>query len=298
MASKEKEPAPVETPKLNAQQIEVGVRKLNRRLVDLQDLADRAVAYDSADVGAVEAQIRDDVLHIFGERSPQYKRHQYFKIATQSHSLGAVFTTRRTPDPRPARQREFAEELPKARTQVGALIRALEEMREDADLSSDLAADADESSSARGGNRVFVVHGHNGEAEQSVARLLQLQELEAVILHEQPNSGKTIIEKLETAARDIAFCVVLLTPDDEGHPRGQPDKIRKRARQNVIAELFLFIGALGRERVCALYSEGVELPSDLQGLAYVVMDEAGAWKMELVRELRAAGLPADANKLR
>jgi predicted nucleotide-binding protein len=41
----------------------------------------------------------------------------------------------------------------------------------------------------------------------------------------------------------------------------------------VILELGFFLGKLGRERVCALYKSGVELPSDFSGVLWVSMDD-------------------------
>ena len=40
-----------------------------------------------------------------------------------------------------------------------------------------------------------------------------------------------------------------------------------------------------------------ELPSDYDGVLYKEFDSAGAWKVELFRELKAAGYEVDANKL-
>jgi predicted nucleotide-binding protein len=63
--------------------------------------------------------------------------------------------------------------------------------------------------------------------------------------------------------------VVLLTADDRGGPIDQAyEKQSARARQNMIFELGFFIGKLGRDRVCALYEEGVEVPSDYQGVVF------------------------------
>ena len=96
---------------------------------------------------------------------------------------------------------------------------------------------------------------------------------------------------------DAAFAIVLLTADDRGGPADEPPNHQKRrARQNVVFELGFFIAKLGSARVCALYEDGVELPSDYAGVAYVRLDAAGAWRFELARELRAAGLPVDMNK--
>ena len=44
---------------------------------------------------------------------------------------------------------------------------------------------------------IFIVHGHDEAAKQSVSRFLEKLGFRAVILHEQPNAGSTIIEKFE-----------------------------------------------------------------------------------------------------
>lgn len=132
---------------------------------------------------------------------------------------------------------------------------------------------------------IFVVHGHDGEAKESVARFLEKLGLTAVILHEQANEGRTLIEKFETRSKGVAFAVVLLTPDDLGRAADGPPDLRPKARQNVILELGYFMGRLSRTRVCALYKGGVELPSDFQGVVYLELDSAGAWKAKLAQEL-------------
>lgn len=147
------------------------------------------------------------------------------------------------------------------------------------------------------GGIVFVVHGHDEVAKLDVSRTLEKLELKAVILHEQPSKGRTIIEKFEQHAASAHFAVVLMSPDDIGHAKASPDAAKPRARQNVILELGYFIGRLGRRNVAVLYKSGVELPSDYLGVVYTVMDDAGAWKLALAKELRSSGLDVDINKL-
>jgi predicted nucleotide-binding protein len=144
--------------------------------------------------------------------------------------------------------------------------------------------------------RVFVVHGHNNETKESVARFVEQLGLEAIILHEQPSSGGTVIEKLERYA-DVGFAVVLLTPDDVGAAASERDQLKPRARQNVILELGYFIGRLSRRRVCALYKKGVEIPSDYQGVVFIELDPAGAWHVKLAQELSEAGVPISLESL-
>lgn len=144
--------------------------------------------------------------------------------------------------------------------------------------------------------KVFVVHGHDRAAKESVARCLERLGLEPIILHEQPNIGRTLINKFEDHA-DVGFAVVLLTPDDVCASSGDPDKEEKRARQNVIFELGYFLGRLGSKKVCPLYKAPVKIPSDYAGVVYLPLDDAGAWKLELGKELKAAGIEVDLNKL-
>lgn len=142
--------------------------------------------------------------------------------------------------------------------------------------------------------KVFIVHGHDDGARETVARFLERIGLEAIILHEQANQGRTIIEKV-VAHSDVGFAVVLLTPDDEGCVKGGTPE--PRARQNVLLELGYFIGRLGRDKVCALKRGAVEIPSDFAGVVWETMDSGGGWKQALARELEAAGHSIDWNKV-
>ena len=144
---------------------------------------------------------------------------------------------------------------------------------------------------------VFVVHGHDEEAKVSIARFIEKLGLKAIILHEQPNAGQTIIEKFERHASASGYAVVLLTPDDIGAPEDSPDNAKPRARQNVVLELGYFCGALGRARVSVLVKEDVEIPSDYLGVVYTSMDSGGGWQQKLAKDMKAAGVQFDANKV-
>lgn len=146
---------------------------------------------------------------------------------------------------------------------------------------------------------IFVVHGRDEEAKAVVARFLEKLNFKPIILHEQPSVGRTVIEKFEANA-NVAFAVVLLTPDDVGGLKAEPEKapvLKPRGRQNVVLELGYFFGRLGRSRVMALTKGEVELPSDYVGVVFTQMDAAGAWKVALAQELKAAGLPVDLNRM-
>ena len=145
-------------------------------------------------------------------------------------------------------------------------------------------------------NRVFVVHGRDDGARDTVARFLDGLELEPVILQEQPSEGRTIIEKFEDHS-DVGFAVVLCTPDDVGALASDPDNLRPRPRQNVVLELGFFLGKLGRNKVCALLNGVMDMPSDYGGVLYIPLDAAEGWKLTLARELRAAGMAIEMNRI-
>ena len=160
----------------------------------------------------------------------------------------------------------------------------------------DQLTDAPQTSASRS---VFIVHGHDEEMKQAVARTLEKLDFDPVVLHEQPDQGRTIIEKFSDYA-DVGFAVILLSPDDMAYPRGcSPKDARPRARQNVVLELGYFIGKLGRKNVVALYreEEKFEWPSDYSGVLHKPYDESGQWQFALVTELKAAKYVVDANKL-
>jgi predicted nucleotide-binding protein len=122
--------------------------------------------------------------------------------------------------------------------------------------------------------------------------VIQRAGLNPVILHEQPNGGKTIIEKFEKHGSAAGFAVVIATPDDVGglaaHPSEEPE-LRPRAPQNVIGEMFWFAGRLGRDKVCALVKGNLEMPTDFAGVVYTPMDDHGGWKSKMLQELEEAG---------
>jgi predicted nucleotide-binding protein len=143
---------------------------------------------------------------------------------------------------------------------------------------------------------VFVVHGRDDAAKHEVARFIERLGLRAIILHEQSNRGRTIIEKFEKHA-EVQFAVILLTPDEIGRLNSEPNQpFEQQARQNVIFEMGYFIGRITRLRVFPLTKGDVKVPSDYSGVVYTDMDSAGAWKIPLIKELKDAGFEVDSDK--
>jgi predicted nucleotide-binding protein len=278
-----REPEGIEIRQFNSAEIDRAVGKLRRRLDDTNGLDPQQIRFDDAKVENVERNIRETVREIFGTNSPEFNDHGNHTIWHGGYNYL---------DTESQLQAKFAAGIPQTITMLEGLISRLEEKRDDLPLNN-----TDNGSAAKhkfGSRRVFVVHGHDEAAKEAVARFLAKLHLEPVILHEQPNQGRTIIEKFEENAA-VDFAVILLTPDDSGHPSGSPEHSKSRARQNVVFELGYFVGRLGRTRVCALHKGSIEIPSDYGGVVYVPMDDAQGWHLLLAREIKAAGIEVDLN---
>jgi len=64
-------------------------------------------------------------------------------------------------------------------------------------------------------NSIFIIHGRDNEMKLEVARFVESLGIKAIVLHEQPNVGKTIIEQIESYT-NVSFAIALYSPDDEG----------------------------------------------------------------------------------
>lgn len=162
--------------------------------------------------------------------------------------------------------------------------------------------DAPTQSETTGPSTVFVVHGRAETPRLEVENLIRrATHVEPVVLADQIGGGAvTLIEKLEEhlgTTSTAAFAVVIMTGDDVGRLDEDGESGRPRARQNVVLELGYAMGALGRRHVAILHQDGLELPSDIAGVAYYPLDAAGAWRTRILGELKAAGIEVDADAL-
>ena len=179
------------------------------------------------------------------------------------------------------------------------MLNQLKAMKEDVELSANKNNIETGKDKVKRSNRIFVVHGHDKEMKAEVTLTLTKLGLKPIILHEQPDGGKTIIDKFEKYS-DVGYAVVLLSPDDYGYSKKQkPEKKKLRARQNVILELGFFLGNLGREKVLVIHrkSKNFEIPSDYSGVIFKIYDDQGNWKSELVKELRECGYEVSSDRI-
>uniref|UniRef100_UPI003BEED3A3 TIR domain-containing protein n=1 Tax=Burkholderia arboris TaxID=488730 RepID=UPI003BEED3A3 len=265
--------------------IERGIARLGERIAELRAFNVASVPDgNSPELTALSADIKDTLERCFGENTSAYKR---FQSAAHLQFRPVVFGGNYP------QRHHYQDGARKNITQSIVLLESAQRtLRQD--LEDDRHAMRDPEPVPTFLGRVFVVHGHDGEARELVASFLRKLGFDPVILHEQANRGGTVIEKIE-AQSDVKFAVVLLTPDDVGRSVKE-DELKPRARQNVLLELGYFIGKLGRDKVCALKRGTVDIPSDFAGVVWENMDDGGGWRLALARELKAAGHAVDLNK--
>lgn len=272
---------------LRAQDCRLGAERLRKRIEALDNFDPASVTNQSniPEMDSLAASIEDAVTRTFGPNTVEYHRYR-----PAAYLDNGPFNYLHATD-----IREVRESLARSKAQNLALLRqAVESLEERASEAADTPLPSKLTPSTLESSKVFVVHGRDDGAREAVSNVLLKLGLKPVILHEQANQGRTIIEKIE-ANSDVRFAVVLLTPDDVGGMRDHD--LQPRARQNVLLELGYFVGLLGRKNVCALKRGELELPSDFGGVVYTSFDDRGAWAFELARELRAAGYAVDTNQL-
>lgn len=86
----------------------------------------------------------------------------------------------------------------------------------------------------------------------------------------EPSMGS--LEDLCNKAKLFDFAIFVFTPDDLSTKRGET---KLAPRDNVLFELGLFMGTLGRDRVYYLYCRGqdIDLPTDLAGITPLTYEE-------------------------
>lgn len=268
------------------------IARLQKALDAISEL--KQLPYDSPKFTKWRRDTRIAITNTFGDNSRHTSEFGTINYAPNNDPVVlALFSKDRTRTPDSISQRAYVKGLDLAAQILESMIDEIKEYWEDENQTS--PSPAAQENERTNTNEVFVIHGRDEGTRAMVARFLEQLRLKPVILDEQSNQGLTIIEKFERHAQ-VGFAVALLTPDDVGSLQGDGSNLNPRARQNVIFELGFFIGKLGREGVCALTKGNVEIPSDYAGVVYIPLGDSGAWKFQLVKELKAVGFEVDANK--
>lgn len=161
--------------------------------------------------------------------------------------------------------------------QLEALVRDIEqifELRAHSELATPIISSPE---------RVFISHGNSNawhEVQNFIEKDMNLHTLE---LAQQPNKGRTVLQKLDEESSECSFAVIVMTGDDldsEGNVH---------ARENVMHEIGYFQGKFGLSSVSLLYEEGTNIPSNIHGLVYIPFskDTINSTFGALMRELKA-----------
>ena len=290
MATRRPPPTPAQV-NLTVDQMRKGIARLEKVIGEIEAFDETTVVKRwSPAQNALEATIEGTLASVFGHETVEYRR--YSRANSLDH--GPIYmSSGDNPRVNGHEARQYVAE---------GKVEAVQILRSAIQWLQDEIGDAAETEQATGiapastvpSKKIFIVHGHDEGARETVARFIEGIGFEAIVLSEQANQGRTIIEKIEANA-DVGFAVVLLTPDDVGGKA--PDSLRPRARQNVLLELGYFIAKLGRRSVCTLAKGDLDIPTDFAGVVWEKLDNGGAWKQALARELTATGYHIDWNKV-
>jgi predicted nucleotide-binding protein len=138
-------------------------------------------------------------------------------------------------------------------------------------------------------DKVFIIHGKDRIQPLLLNKFLNKHGIDAIIFDDLSDKGKTIMEQIEYIQNNVSLAFVVMTSDDVGCLKEDIDKVtgapkaslskvldvlQGRARQNVLFEMGLFIGALGKENVCFLKQKNLkDLPSDIDSVLCKYFDK-------------------------
>ena len=113
----------------SAKEIEDAVRKLRKRIEEIQSLRSDQVPYDDQRVTNAEQKIKSSILEIFGPNSPEYGHvvQDWYAIFVPTHQV--IFGNYGGQPLRPENQQRFQQQLPQTVTMLEGFIQQLEERR-------------------------------------------------------------------------------------------------------------------------------------------------------------------------
>ena len=110
---------------------------------------------------------------------------------------------------------------------------------------------------------VFITHGRSNDWRAVQSFIEKDVGLPTIELAQEANMGRTIIEKLIDNADRCDSAVIVMTGDDIANDQ------ESRVRENVMHEIGFFQGRYGRNLAVLLHEDGVKIPTNLAGVAYV-----------------------------
>jgi hypothetical protein len=253
MASRtQSQPQPVLTVFESEAEIDAGIAKLHRRLVELSELDANVHRYDGPECKRVQSNIRRTILDVFGHDSPENLEHQFHSI-----SEGRMWMNM----PTSALQDNFRTGIDHSKAMLHGLIHRLHEAKLDLPKSKSLAQT--ESVTAKPptlSKRIFIGHGKSIEWLKLKTFLVDRLGLSHEEFNRESPAGFSHKERLLQMLESSGFAFVVMTAEDE-HADGT-----RHARESVIHEIGLFQGRHSFERAIVLLEDGCEEFSNIHGL--------------------------------
>lgn len=184
--------------------------------------------------------------------------------------------------PKPTLTARDYETLLYSKAQMQQLLSDMEyifEVRANSEMAFNLTSDANKERP----DRVFISHGRSSDWMEVQAYIEKDLAISTLELAQEPNQGRTILQKLAEESDKCSFAVVVMTGDDA------VDSDAPRVRENVMHEIGFFQGKYGLPSVCLLHEEGVSVPTNIHGVVYVPFPKSlvSASFGVMSRELRA-----------
>jgi hypothetical protein len=195
--AKRPSPSRPERPFHSIEEKKQDIVRLQRRIQDLEKFDPAAITKrDDPSVTEIQRAIDDTLRFVFGHGTIEYKK--YESAGQLNHGLrllsrewGRAATL---DDPAEARRFVAAAE---GKDQALVLLRqAVNTLEEEIEFTAPSPSNEQENP-RQPSRKVFIVHGHDGEAKNEVARFLSKIELEEIILHERPNGGRHLLTKFQ-----------------------------------------------------------------------------------------------------
>ncbi len=259
---------------------EESLKKLNLRKDELKTLPTYNHNRENSEFDKWHTRTRKTIEIIFGKKSEEATSFDYITFTASFRGFNEPTIQECIQEHKSGRD--------KSNTLLESCIEHIEEFWENDESNKVSTAQAQQVDKSK----VFIVHGHDDGLVAKVQLLLTKLSLEGIVLHEQANLGKVILEKLEHYT-DVGFAIILYTPCDVGKAKNAED-LKARARQNVVFEHGYLIGRIGRGKVLFLVTDKIEIPGDIAGAVYIGKD---SWEQKIALELHAAGYDIDFNKI-
>jgi predicted nucleotide-binding protein len=187
-----------------------GIAKLRRRVDEVRSLTDHAIEFDDTRVDNVEASVREAIREVFGQRSPEFKDHQYHRIWRGGLNMG---------DSRSTRQAKYQAGVPQTVTMIEGLISRLEEKKLDVEGEQPQRPTLEDTTiDQERKHNVLVVYGRNESLRRAMfdfLRAIALNPMEWDELVGSTNSAAPYVgQVLDSGFAKAQAVVVMLTPDD------------------------------------------------------------------------------------